>query len=272
MNLLRRSFLTIASVAIAGFLAVSTTKVEAESPSLLAKPTRHFSDQTGTISAEQAKTIDDFLVNIEQKTSAQILVYLTGGIPGNRPMEEVTVKAAREWGVGQKEKNNGAVLFIFKDARKMRFEVGYGLEGALPDLVTKEVLDTQLTPNFKQGNFYGGIVAAVNSIAPRLEKQYNVPLGQIASLKGSLASANNQANAPPKQEMPLALRVFLIVIAIVLFVLYVFLGGGSSSYGGGYSSGGSWGGGSSGSSSRGSSGGFSGGGGRSGGGGSSGSW
>jgi uncharacterized protein len=182
-------------------------------------------------------------------------------------IEDYTQRVAENWRVGQKDKNNGAVLFVFIQDRKMRIEVGYGLEGVIPDALAKRIIENEIKPHFKNGDYAGGLDAGVSAMLRAARGEY----------KGT-----GKTVADKKQIFIVA--VILLVVGLFLLALlagfvrrvrratvfrpsgrstWIDWGGGSGW--GGWSSGGGGGGGFS-------MGGFSGGGGSFGGGGASGSW
>ncbi len=163
-------------------------------------------------------------------------------------MEDFTQRVAESWRVGQKLHNNGAVLFVFTQPHKMRIEVGYGLEGALPDVLAKQIIDNEIAPSFKAGNYDAGLTAGVNAIMQATRGEY----------KGTGITRGGKA-----KESSGWWALFWIILIIVFAV---YRGAGWISYGGWLfsSGGGGW--------SGGGGGGFSGGGGSFGGGGASGSW
>src|SRR5437588_7015527 len=99
--------------------------------SLPPKPAQYVTDRAGVI--RNADALNEKLANFERQTSDQILVYTDQHLPPDTTIEEMGAEAMRSWGVGQKGKDNGAILFVFTGDRKMRIEVGYGLEGSLTD-------------------------------------------------------------------------------------------------------------------------------------------
>src|SRR4051794_34602402 len=93
------------------------------------KPDHYVTDHAGVLPADRLEAIDAKLKSFEQSTSNQIIVYIDHKVPDGTTLEEMGSQALRDWKVGQKDKNNGAIVFLFTDQRKMRIEVGYGLEG-----------------------------------------------------------------------------------------------------------------------------------------------
>jgi len=130
--------------------------------SLPAKPDRYVTDHAGVI--QNADALNKKLADFERQTSDQILVYVDQHLPPESTIEEMGSEAMRRWGVGQKGKDNGVILFVFTGDRKMRIEVGYGLEGALTDAKAKEITSTVIKPDFQRGDFDAGINHGVDAI------------------------------------------------------------------------------------------------------------
>ena len=130
--------------------------------SLPAKPDRYVTDHAGVI--RNADALNQKLADFERQTSDQILVYVDQHLPPETTVEEMGSEAMRKWGVGQKGKDNGVILFVFTGDRKMRIEVGYGLEGALTDAKAKGITSTVIKPDFQRGDFDAGINHGVDAI------------------------------------------------------------------------------------------------------------
>jgi uncharacterized protein len=224
-------------------------------------PKAYFNDYAGVVSAETSASLNQTLESFERDTSSQILVAIFPKMQSESSIEDYTVRVAQSWRVGQKAKDNGAVLFVFIADRTMYLQVGYGLEGALPDITTKQIIENEIKPRFKAGDYDGGLKAGVAAILAATKGEY---LGTGRTAAGSRSARNSVGVVP------------VIVFGLVLLAL-IFgrrrrslwglagwtLGSGGFS-GGNWSSGGGGGGGGGG--------GFSGGGGSFGGGGAGGSW
>ena len=104
------------------------------------KPTQYVTDNAGILSAAARSELNAKLAAYERDTSNQILVATFPDVPDGYQMEDFTQRTFDSWGVGQKGKDNGVVLFVFPKSHKMRIEVGYGLEGAIPDATAKSIL------------------------------------------------------------------------------------------------------------------------------------
>ncbi|MES2030011.1 MAG: YgcG family protein [Pseudomonadota bacterium] len=261
-------------------------------------------DQTGTLSESDRASLDSTLRDFEARKGSQIAVLI---VPTTAPeaIEQYSIRVAEAWKLGRKKVDDGAILLVAKNDRKLRIEVGYGLEGALTDVTTRRIIDEIITPRFKAGDFAGGISAGVNQVikvidgeplpAPDEWKGNANVLDQIMEyapfllfgviifggilrtifgrLFGSLVTGGLVATLVWLVAGSLLFGGILGVIAFFFTLVseaFMSGGGGGGRRGGGYvgGSGGSW---SSGSSSS-SGGGFSGGGGSFGGGGASGSW
>jgi len=146
-------------------------------------PPKLVNDFTNTLTGEQVQALEQKLVAYDDSTSNQIAVVLIN-TTGDYPIEEVSLGILRNWGVGGKDHNNGIVLLVAKDDHKIRIEVGYGLEGAIPDITAKSIIDNDLTPNFKEGNFYRGLDDATNDIIKAAAGEYKAPAGYHKKGKG----------------------------------------------------------------------------------------
>ena len=224
-------------------------------------PKKYFNDYAQVVSQGTAERLNKTLENFEKESSDQIVVAIFPKMQSDSAIEDYTVRVAREWKVGQKDKNNGAVLFVFVQDRSMFIQTGYGLEGALPDAICKRIIEDEIVPRLRNGDFDGGLTAGVQSIMAAAKGEY----------KGTGQTVAEQRGRSEKTRGPGSLVFFII---IVLFVL-LSAGGRRSRYrrgwtvGGGGWGGGGWGGGGF---SEGGGGGFSGGGGSFGGGGAGGRW
>ncbi|HLG21055.1 MAG TPA: TPM domain-containing protein [Bdellovibrionota bacterium] len=128
-------------------------------------------DFTGTLSLEQQKTLEDELRAFEQATTNQIAVLLIPSL-GGREIRSVGLDIAHANHLGQKGKDNGALLFIAKEDRKMSIEVGYGLEGVLPDALCDQIIRNEIRPQFRTGNFFGGITLGVRAMMNATQGAY----------------------------------------------------------------------------------------------------
>ncbi len=234
-------------------------------------------DEAGLLGASDRAAIREDLKALEAKSSDQLVIYTTRSLQGY-PIEDFGYQLGRAWGIGQKGVNNGVLLIIAPNERKVRIEVGRGLEPFLTDAMTKLIIENAILPAFRRGDFAAGIKAGVHDIK-------DVMLGDAEAVKQRAEAGKKRSTGSPETAIAFYFLVFFIFAAF--FMVWVqqrqmahpvknglrrragYAPGSSSGWNSGSSwgsSSGSW----SGSSSD--SGGFSGGGGDFGGGGSSGSW
>jgi uncharacterized protein len=220
-----------------------------------ARPEGRVTDLTGTLSRNEKVILERKLADFEKETTNQIAVLLIPTLKGDS-LEDYSIRLAEKWKIGQKGRNNGAILLIVKNDRKLRIEVGYGLEGSLPDALSGSIIRNEIAPRFKTGQFYQGIDAGLSAIIAATKGEYKAPKKRERRSRSS----------PWGMLWPILL--FFGIFAFINLVARKrhYHSGGSR----GWTSGGIFGGG--GSSWGGSGGGFSGGGGDFGGGGASGNW
>lgn len=166
-------------VALALVLAVGAW-ADVPVPPLQARVT----DLTGTLSADQRAKLEDELKAFEAKKGSQIAVLL---VPTTQPetIEQYSIRVAEQWKLGRKGVDDGALLLVAKNDHTLRIEVGYGLEGVIPDAVAKRVVSDIIAPRFKEGDFYGGIEAGVNQLMRLVEGEPLPPPKQTAGTSGS---------------------------------------------------------------------------------------
>ena len=245
-------------------------------------------DLTGTLSGDQRAALEDRLKSFETQKGSQIAVLI---VPTTKPdeIEQYSIRVAEQWKLGRKGVDDGVLLLIAKDDRKLRIEVGYGLEGALPDAIAKRIVADDIAPHFKQGDFYGGIVAGITRIIgvlqgeplppPRQSQSNGVPAQTwlpvllvtalvggaiLRSLLGAFPGALANGGLIALATVLLGGGLFFAIIFGIMAFVFALVRGGGGWGGGGFGGGGY--------SSGGGGGGFSGGGGGFGGGGASGDW
>lgn len=245
-------------------------------------------DQAKLLSPQTTQALTQQLAAHEQATTDQLVVVTLDSLQG-QVIEEFGYQLGRHWGIGQKGKNNGVLLIVAPKERKVRIEVGYGLEGVLTDAISHHIIQSVILPSFKQGDYEAGISNGTTAILLALGGEYKVPksskrkqpsgsdtgsdmgwiffvaigLGQIMGLfsKQRLLTGLGAAGFAFLLAWALVAIETGIFFALITFVIHMIMGG--RTHGG---HGGRWGGGGFGG------GGFSGGGGGFGGGGSSGGW
>ncbi|SDI33747.1 TPM domain-containing protein [Paraburkholderia phenazinium] len=125
--------------------------------------TAHVTDETATLTGEQRSALEQSLQTFEEKKGSQISVLI---VPTTQPetIEQYSMRVVEQWKLGRTRVDDGVLLIIAKDDRTLRIEVGYGLEGALTDATSSRIINETIVPRFQQGDFYGGVVAGVDSI------------------------------------------------------------------------------------------------------------
>lgn len=264
VNTLKKILFILLILAAAG-TAFSNTAAEPLADSTV-KIRQYVTDETGTLRPQEISQLRQVLKDFEDSTSNQIVVHIIKSLDG-MPIEMVAYDIAKKNGIGQKGKNNGALLLIAMNEKRIRIEVGYGLEGALPDALCGRIIENEITPSFKNGNYYEGILNGVNAI--------------ISATKGEYKSGKSQKGTEGciGPGLFVTLVIGFIIIMVIIEVLKGIFGFGRvfsrsrKNKSDGWNSGGWWwGGGSGGSGGFGGGGGFTGGGGSFGGGGASGGW
>jgi uncharacterized protein len=159
-----------AALAFSLVLLVAVTAYAAEV--IPPKPDRYFNDYAGVISKEAALRFNEELAQFERQTSNQVVVAIFPKMQSDSDIADYTQRVAQAWGVGQKERRNGVVLFVFIQDRKMFIQVGYGLEGALPDITAFDITEYKIKPHFRSGDYEGGIAIGIESILKAIRGEY----------------------------------------------------------------------------------------------------
>lgn len=253
-------------ILIALFLTVLCTGAFAQE--YPAKPNTLVNDYTGTLSESQKQQLESKLVAFDDSTSTQIAIAIVKSV-GEYDINEYALGLGRSWGVGGAKNSNGVMIVVALGDRKIAMQTGYGVEGVLPDIITKRIIDNEIKPAFKAGDYYAGLDAGTTAIIKYTKGEYKNDNPRAAKKGGGSGG------------------ILVIIIIVVVIIIIIRKGGGGDGgqviggrgvgealfwgalLGSGRNSGGGWGGGG-GSSGGGGFGGF--GGGSFGGGGSSGSW
>lgn len=228
-------------------------------------PKRYVEDKASLLAPAAAESLNKRLEDYEKSTSNQVVVAIYPSLPPGAELAQFSTDTFEAWGVGQKREDNGVVIFIFSQDRKMFIATGRGLEGALPDATCKTIITEEMVPRFKQGDYAGGIDAAVTAIMAAAKGEYQG--------NGRTVADSNLQSSEESSAQGWIFILFLVILFFFFFrgkrgsrpVIYTRRGSGSWSSGG-------WGGGGWGGGSGGGGGGFSGGGGGTSGGGAGGSW
>lgn len=136
------------------------------------KPAGYFNDYAGVVSKEAANRFNEQLAQFERDTSNQVVVAIFPKMQSESDIADYTQRVAQAWGVGQKDRRNGAVLFVFVQDRKMFIQVGYGLEGALPDATAFDITENRIKPRFRNNDYQGGLTEGIDSILQAVRGEY----------------------------------------------------------------------------------------------------
>jgi len=186
------------------------------------KLTEYVTDETGTLKADEILALKTKLRKFYDSTSTQILVLMIPTLNGE-PIEMVANSIFHSNGIGGKGKDNGALIMVSKGERKIRIEVGYGLEGVLTDAMSKQIIQKEIGPELKKDNYYKGIENGINSIISLTRNEYSVD--------------KSKSSGGSSELIIILLIIFVPVIIVVIIVIAVIRSKkGLISGGSGYSS------------------------------------
>lgn len=169
-------------------------------------PPRLVNDFTGTLHAQQIQVLEQKLLAYEDSTSNQIAIVIENSLEGDDAFD-YSRRIADAWAIGTKEKRNGVLIYVALQDRQIRIQVGYGLEGAIPDAIAKRIIETRIKPAFKQKAYFEGLNAATDDLALAAAGEYK------AEPKGKKKKGG---------DFPIAL---IIIVIIALIILSRFGGG-----------------------------------------------
>jgi uncharacterized protein len=158
---------------------VSSSALAVEVPALKGR----VNDYAGLLSGATISQLDTVLVNLETTDSTQIVVLTIPSLDGDS-LEDFSLRVAEKWKIGRLKIDNGALLIIARDERKLRIEVGYGLEGVLTDSVSGQIIRNIITPHFRQGNFDQGVIDGVGAMIATVKGEYLPPAARQKPGKG----------------------------------------------------------------------------------------
>ena len=167
-------------------------------------PPRLVNDHTGTLSASESRWLEDKLVDFDKSSSNQVSIVIVK-TTGNYDIAEYATALGRRWGIGQKEKNNGVLIVMAMETHNINISPGYGLEGALPDVLCKQIIENEMVPSFRQGYYYEGLDKASTVI--------------ISVTKGEFKADGPYGSK--KWEMPRWLIILLLIVGINGFLFVV---------------------------------------------------
>jgi len=177
-----------ARIFFAGLVAVFVLAVSSFLLGLDVPPLRgRVNDLAGMLPSDRAQALDERLAAFERDTGHQIAVLTIPSLQGDA-LESFSIRVAEAWKVGQRGFDNGAILLVVRDDRKLRIEVGYGLEGVLPDAIANRIINEVIVPRFRENDYSGGIEAGVNTIL-QVTKGEPLPESARKSTKGTASRA-----------------------------------------------------------------------------------
>jgi len=231
------------------------------------RPSNYVTDLAGIVNPDTEAKLNDYLGYFERTTTAQIFVLTINSLEGE-PIEDLSIRVAHDiWKIGQADQDNGVLLLVSLRDRRMRLEIGYGLEGVLTDALSRRI-EQDMAPYFRQGDYSNGIVSAVWTMTSAIASDAGIKLDSAAVPSAARVAQSRGSRGEESTAIQKIFSVLLVIAGIFLFIkyprLFVLLllmsgrgGRGGWGGGGGFSGGGGFGGG---------------GGGGFGGGGASGSW
>lgn len=178
-----------------------------------AKPNTLVNDYTGTLTKTQVDQLEQKLVAFDDSTSTQIAIAILKSV-GDYDISEYALELGRKWGVGSKGKNNGILIVVALGDRKISIQTGYGVEGALPDMYARRIIDNEIKPHFKSGDYYGGLAAGTDAIIRYTKGEY-------------------KNDKPKPGESGAGASGIIVIIIIVIVVIIVLKRGGGGGGGGG---------------------------------------
>ncbi|MEE1883961.1 TPM domain-containing protein [Pedobacter flavus] len=166
-----------------------------------AKPSKLVNDYSNTLSPDQIASLEQKLVAFDDSTSIQVAIAILKSV-GDYDINDYALQLGRKWGVGGKDNNSGVIIVVAIGDRKISIQTGYGMEGVLPDIYTKRIIENDIKPYFKNQDYYGGLEAGTNSI--------------IAISKGEYKNTQPKSVKRNEHKGASAFIIFLIIAAIII--------------------------------------------------------
>ena len=173
------------------------------------KPTHLVSDYTNTLSENEINQLESKLVAFNDSTTTQIAVVIIKSL-GGYDIADYSVRLAEKWGIGGSKNNNGVLVLASLGDRKVTIQTGYGVEGALPDAIARRIIENEIKPDFRSGNYFGGIDKGTNAIISYTKGEYKAdPVKKDGQKSGGKS-------------------IFLIIIVIIIIIIISRRGGGGN--------------------------------------------
>ncbi len=177
------------------------------SQDLPAKPSTLVTDYTNTLTTDEKQQLETKLDAFDDSTSTQVAILIIKSV-GQFDINEYAQKVGRSWGIGQKGKNNGLIILVALGDRKVSIQTGYGVEGVVPDAITNEIIQNDIKPRFKAGDYFGGLNAATDDLIKYTKGEYKSDKKPAGKGGGGGAAG------------------FIVLIIIVIVLISIFRGKG----------------------------------------------
>jgi uncharacterized protein len=233
---MKKFFLYTATLVFVSLLSISVYAQK------FPKPVGFVNDFAGVLDEGSKQRITAISSALKEKTGAEIAVVTVDTIAPSESVEDYSVELASRWGIGKKGEDTGVLILLAMQERKIRIEVGYGLEGIIPDGLAGEIIDKSILPSLRAGRYGEGMLRGVEAVSGIIAKKYNVDLGSYNLSESRKYSSERRGAAT-------SLIVFIIIAFLFgggrFFLPLLFLGSMSRRgfYGGGFGSGSGFGGG-----------------------------
>lgn len=203
--MIKRSFNLVALLVL--FYAISVNRAFSQNIPERPNPSRLVNDFAGMLNAREVSILEQKLVDFDDSTSTQIVILTVPTLDGY-DKADYAQRVAQKWGVGQKDKNNGVLILVKPKTADSRGEVqistGYGIEGAIPDLLSGEIVDREILPSFVNGNYYEGLDKATNTMMSLARKEF------------SASDYHKRAKKSSSKNIPFGLVIFIVFIIIAM--------------------------------------------------------
>jgi len=164
----------------------------------------YVNDYANILSSNEESSLDNFLQEFERSTSSQVALLTIESLKGEN-LEDYSIRVVDEWKLGQKGKDNGVLLLISMQEKKMRIEVGYGAEGVLTDAKSRYIIDNYIVPDFKRGNFFAGISSGIGKITGTISKEFTISDEEIVQ--------SRKKRKKRRTPIPFGFIIFIIMMS-----------------------------------------------------------
>ncbi|MFW5795231.1 MAG: TPM domain-containing protein [Bacillota bacterium] len=206
------------------------------------QPVGYINDFSNVISSQNKQKMNTVILELKQKTGIEIAIVTMDSLK-ERPIEDIALSIAREWGIGQKDKSNGLLILVAPNERKMRIEIGYGLEGIITDAAAGRIRDNHMLPYFQNNDYDTGITFGTIAVIQHIVKNKNIELTALStSLETNKQKYTTNAHKSQKPANPLSTLIFFIIFMFfaikypraTLFLILMLSSRGRSYGGGGF--------------------------------------